>query len=222
MINESTIGFLKKLAKNNNKLWFDAHRNEYLVAKENFEDLVAKIIGGLALIDNDIKDLEVKHCTFRLNRDIRFSNDKTPYKTNFGASFNRGGKKSVFAGYYFHLEPGKSFAGGGIWMPMAPELKKIRQEIDYGFKEFQEIIGNKNFKLHYKVLEDSKDIKLTNLPRGYEKDNPAAEFLKLKSFLATKNIADKELTQSSLVSNTLKSYKALLPLVKFLNKALES
>ena len=222
MIKETTTGFLKKLSKNNNKQWFDTHRNEYLQAKNDFENFVTRIIDGLSVIDTDIKDLEVKDCTFRLNRDIRFSKDKTPYKTNLGASFNRGGKKSVFAGYYFHLEPGKSFTGGGLWMPMTPELKKIRQEIDYCFKEFQDILDTRDFKMHYKVLENSPDVKLTNLPRGYEKDNPAAEFLKLKSYLATKNISDKELTQSSLVSNTLKSFKALMPLIKFINKALES
>jgi uncharacterized protein (TIGR02453 family) len=222
MIKESTTGFLKKLSKNNNKQWFDSHRDEFLQAKNDFENFVARIIDGLSGIDTDIKDLEVKDCTFRLNRDIRFSKDKTPYKINLGASFNRGGKKSVYAGYYFHLEPGKSFAGGGLWMPMAQELKKIRQEIDYCFKEFQDILDKRDFKMHYKVLENSTDVKLTNLPRGYEKDNPAAEFLKLKSYLATKNISDKELTQSSLVSNTLKSFKALMPLIKFINKALES
>ena len=120
MIKETTTGFLKKLSKNNNKQWFDTHRNEYLQAKNDFENFVTRIIDGLSAIDTDIKDLEVKDCTFRLNRDIRFSKDKTPYKINLGASFNRGGKKSVFAGYYFHLEPGKSFAGGGLWMPMTP------------------------------------------------------------------------------------------------------
>jgi uncharacterized protein (TIGR02453 family) len=223
MFNESTPAFLKQLAKNNNKTWFDAHRPAYTAAKNDFEKFVSGVITALASVDNDVKDLEVKDCTFRLNRDIRFSKDKTPYKINMGASFNRGGKKSIFAGYYFHLEPGgKSFAGGGLWMPMAPELRKIRQEIDYCFEEFQNIITEKNFKAQYKALENTSDIKLSNVPRGYDKENEAAEFLKLKSFLATKNISDKELLQPSLLRETVKSFTALMPLIKFLNKALEA
>jgi uncharacterized protein (TIGR02453 family) len=222
MISETTTRFLKQLAKNNNKFWLDAHRSEYLMAKNDFEKFVSQVIEGLPVFDDDIKDLEVKDCTFRLNRDIRFSKDKTPYKRNMGASFNRGGKKSVFAGYYFHLEPGgKSFTGGGLWMPMTAELKKIRQEIDYSFNEFKNILADKKFKKQYKKLESTADYKLTNLPRGYEKENEAAEFLKLKSFLATKCIPDMALSQSSLLPNTLKSFEALMPLIKFLNKALE-
>ena len=222
MISETTTKFLKQLTKNNNKIWLDAHRAEYLSAKNDFEKFVSQLIEGLTTIDTDLKDLEVKDCTFRLNRDIRFSKDKTPYKTNMGAHFNRGGKKSIFAGYYFHLQPGgKSFTGGGLWMPMTPELKKIRQEIDYSFKEFKNILADKKFKAQYKMLESSSDYKLTNLPRGYEKENDAAEFLKLKSFLATKAIPDAALSRSSLVPDILKSFEALMPLIKFLNKALE-
>ncbi len=139
-----------------------------------------------------------------------------------GASFDRGGKKSIYAGYYFHAEPGdKSFVGGGIWMPMAPELKKIRQEIDYGFDEFKSIIEAKSFKSEYKKLESTPDLKLNNLPRGYDRENPAAEYLKFKSVLAIKNIPDEDLTSNKLTDKTIKAFKALMPLVKFINKALE-
>ena len=139
-----------------------------------------------------------------------------------GASLNRGGKKSLYAGYYFHLEPGgKSFAGGGLWMPMAPELKKVRQEIDYNFDEFIGILKNKKFINHYTTLESTNDVKLVNLPRGYEKTNPAAEYLKLKSFIATTPISDTELIESALLNQVTKTFEALMPLLKFLNKALE-
>ena len=223
MISETSTKFLRQLAKNNNKVWFDAHRSEYLAAKDDFEKFVLKIIEGLTGIDSDIKDLEVKDCVYRLNRDIRFSKDKTPYKTNMGASFKRGGKKSVFSGYYFQIEPGgKSFTGGGLWMPMSPDLKKIRQEIDYCFEEFKNILSAKKFKAQYKMLESSSDVKLTNLPRGYQQGNEAAEFLKLKSFLGIKSIPDKAVSLSTLTADTLKSFEALTPLIKFLNKALES
>ncbi|MEO6329933.1 MAG: DUF2461 domain-containing protein, partial [Ginsengibacter sp.] len=144
MFQSSTILFLKTLAKNNNKIWFDEHRSNYLAAKSDYENFVSALIKKVGNFDLDIKELQPKECTFRINRDIRFSKDKTPYKTNMGASLNRGGKKSIYAGYYFHLEPGnKSFAGGGLWMPVAPELKKVRQEVDYNFDEFTDILKNK-------------------------------------------------------------------------------
>src|SRR5690606_37986107 len=127
----ATIKFLKDLKKNNNKHWLDAHRKHYDAARKNFEEFLQQLIDKHALQDPTIKEQVAKQCMFRINRDIRFSKDKTPYKTHFAASINMGGKKSVFGGYYVHVEPGGSFVGGGVWMPQPPELKKIRQEIDY-------------------------------------------------------------------------------------------
>ena len=222
MLQSSTTGFLILLKKNNNKPWFDQNREKYISAKNNFEGFVKKIISLASAFDDDIKLLEVKNCTFRINRDIRFSKDKTPYKSNMGASFNRGGKKSVFAGYYFHLEPGgKSFAGGGLWMPAVQELKKLRQEIDYCFPEFKKILNSPSFKMHYPVLEMDKNQMLVNIPKGYDKENPAGDLLKLKSFVATKNIPDAHLTLPSLTKEVSQTFKALMPLVKFMNRALE-
>src|SRR5215212_9960033 len=222
MLQKLTLQFLKTLAKNNNKPWFDAHRDQYLQAKDDFGKFVETIIKKTAQFDPDIKDLQIKDCVFRINRDIRFSKNKTPYKTNMGASFDRGGKKSIYAGYYFHAEPGgKSFVGGGIWMPMAPELKKIRQEIDYCFDEFKSIVKARPFVSEYKELESTPDVKLSNLPRGYDKENPAAEFVKFKSLIALKYLPDEDLTSSKLADKTVKAFKALMPLVKFINKALE-
>jgi len=222
MIHSSTVSFLKELKRNNNKTWFDNHKAKFLSAKNDFESFVQEIIKVISAFDNDIKDLQAKNCTFRINRDIRFSKDKTPYKTNMGASFNRGGKKSIFGGYYFHLEPGgKSFVGGGLWMPDPIALKKLRQEIDYCFPEFQKIISNPSFKKQYNNLEMNEGQMLVNVPKGYDKENPAASFLKLKSFVATKNISDTLLTNSGLLKETAKAFEALMPLVKFMNRSLE-
>ncbi len=222
MFHSSTISFLKELKKNNNKPWFDNHREKYFSAKIDFENFVHELLAATAAFDNDIKELQVKNCTFRINRDIRFSKDKTPYKTNMGASFNKGGKKSIFAGYYFHLEPGgKSFAGGGLWMPAAPELKNLRQEIDYCFPAFKKIIGSSSFKTHYPGLEMNEGQMLVNVPKGYDKENPAASFLKLKSFVATKNISDTLLTSPALAKEVAHAFKALMPLVKFMNRSME-
>ena len=114
MLQSSTLKFLKNLKKNNNKAWFDAHRKEYEAAKIDFENFIQSVLDKQSKNDRDLKELTAKKCMFRINRDVRFSKDKSPYKTNFGASMSKGGKKSGLAGYYFHLEPGKSFLGGGL------------------------------------------------------------------------------------------------------------
>jgi len=222
MFQSSTVSFLKELKKNNNKPWFDKHREKYLSAKIDYENFIGKLLDATSVFDTGMKELIAKNCTFRINRDIRFSKDKTPYKTNMGASLNRGGKKSVFAGYYFHLEPGgKSFAGGGLWMPAAPELKKLRQEIDYCFPEFNKIINSSAFKNQYPGLEMNEGEMLVNIPKGYDKENPAASFLKLKSFVATKGIPDTLLTSPALKNEVVLAFKALMPLVKFMNRSME-
>lgn len=222
MISSSTLLFLKNLKKNNNKPWFDNNREKYLDAKYNFEEFVALLLQKLTLLDEDMKELLPKNCTFRINRDIRFSKNKTPYKANLSASFNRGGKKSIFAGYYFHLQPeGNSFVGGGLWHPEALELKKLRQEIDYCYPEFNKIISATSFKNNYKGLEKNKNQMLVNIPKGYEKENPAAEYLKMKSFVATRNISDADILRNNLDKEIIHSFKALMPLVKFINRAVE-
>lgn len=222
MISSATLSFLKSLKKNNNKTWFDQNRGKYIAAKNEFEILVSALLQKMVLFDSDLKELEPKHCTFRVNRDIRFSKNKTPYKINLSASFNRGGKKSVYAGYYFHLQPGgNSFIGGGLWMPESADLKKLRQEIDYCFPEFKKIIHSPAFRKHYKELERDEKQMLVNVPKGYEKENPAADFLKMKSFIATKNLSDADALNSNIVNETIESFKALMPLIKFINRALE-
>ena len=222
MIAPATIKFLKDLKKNNNKPWFDAHRKDYEAAKADFSGFIQAAINNLGKKDITIKDLKAKDCMFRINRDIRFSKDKSPYKTNFGASINKGGKKAMgSAGYYFHLEPGNSFIGGGLYQPMPEELKKVRQEIDYNFKEFKKIITSKKFTSVYKELDKSKEFSLIRVPKGYEPENPAAEYLKLKSFIAMIPISDKELLSKELLKKTQATFEALMPLLSFINRSIE-
>ncbi|HLY71616.1 MAG TPA: DUF2461 domain-containing protein [Puia sp.] len=221
MLQPSTIKFLKDLKKNNNKPWFETNRKKYEDAKSDFDTFIQSIIDSHGKKDPTIKELKAKGCSFRINRDIRFSKDKTPYKINLGASINRGRKKSIFAGYYFHLEPGESFAGGGIWMPMPAELKKVRQEIDYNLEEFSKIIQSKKFKSVYDTLYAEEEVTLVKVPQGFEKDNPAAPFLKLKSFLAIKKLKDSDITADTLKKQVLAAFDALQPLVEFINKALQ-
>ena len=220
MIKKETVDFLKRLKKNNSKEWFDNNRTKYLAAKENYLDFVTEILHTLKSIDPTLQDIQPKNCVFRINRDVRFSSNKNPYKTNFGASFSKGGKKIACAGYYFHLEPGACFIGGGYWMPMADDLNKIRQEIDYSFDEFKNIIQQRAFKNTFDTL-DNKEI-LIRPPKGYEKDNPALEYLKLKNFIVMAGIEENELLEKDLIPKVISHFKIMKPLVDFLNRAIDS
>lgn len=221
MLQTSTIKFLKDLKKNNNKPWFDKNRKAYEAAKADFADFIQQIIDQQGKNDTSIKNLLAKDCLFRINRDVRFAKDKSPYKTNMGASINKGGRKAEnSAGYYFHLEPGGVFAGGGIWMPMPPELKKVRQEIDYNFADFKKIIGAKKFKAVYGELSNNPECKLVRVPKGYYPENPAAEYLKLKSYIAMIKISDTDLTSKTLIKKTVEAFEAMRPLIEFINKAI--
>jgi len=221
MLQTATVKFLKDLTKNNNRDWFEENRNSFEAAKKDFESFIEIVLKKYSPRDDDITTLKAKECLFRINRDVRFAKDKSPYKNNMGASISRGGKKSLFAGYYFHCQPGKSFAGGGVWMPEAQETKKIRQEVDYCLGEFKSILGSKKFKSVYGELERSEEYALVNIPKGYEKDNPAAEYLKLKSWIAMRPLTDVELTSKALEKIVLEAFDTLRPLVKFLNRAIE-
>jgi uncharacterized protein (TIGR02453 family) len=221
MIKVSTIKFLRSLKRNNNKQWFDKNRTVYEEARSDFEQFIQSVINAHCKNDPDLAELQAKKCLFRINRDIRFSKNKSPYKTNFGASMDKGGKKSGLAGYYFHLEPGESFFGGGLWMPEAQVMKKVRQEIDYCFDEFNQIVSAKKFKSVFGELYTGEDAKLSRVPQGFEKDNPAAEYLKLKSWLAISHLDDEVLTSKRLLKKTLEGFSAMQPLIQFLNRGIE-
>ncbi|MFN2457028.1 MAG: DUF2461 domain-containing protein [Chitinophagaceae bacterium] len=222
MLEPQMLRFLKQLQKNNNRSWFEVHRADFEAARIDFQNFIQLVIDDLERKDTTIAGLMARDCLFRINRDIRFSKDKSPYKTNFGASVKKSGKKSVYAGYYFHCEPGKSFAGGGLWMPEAATVKKVRQEIDYNWDEFQTIISEKKFRTIYKDLFKGGEVSLTTNPKGYEKDNPAIEYLKLKSFIAETHLKDEELTKATLHQKTIAAFEALQPFLNFINRALEN
>lgn len=219
MITAPTLKFLKALKRNNNKEWFDTNRSAYENAKNEFLIQVGEILDQLKSIDPTLENLTPKNCVFRINRDVRFSSNKEPYKTNFGASFSKSGKKIESAGYYFHLEPGNIFLGGGCWMPESATLKNIRMEIDYNFDEFKSILQNKSFKKYYDGLKD--EAKLSRPPRNYDESNPAIEFIKLKSFTALVSMDDEDVLNKNLTSNIINHFKAIKPLIDFLNKAID-
>ncbi|ULQ55294.1 DUF2461 domain-containing protein [Flavihumibacter rivuli] len=221
MLQSSTLKFLKDLTANNHKDWFDQYRKRYEAARKDAEALVQQVIDIHGKKDPSIAGLTAKECFFRINRDIRFSKNKSPYKTNFGISINAEGRKSMKAGYYLHIEPGKSFVGGGLYMPMPAELKKVRQEIDYNFDNFQAIIGSKQFKSVFGELWNEPEVKLTRVPQGFEKDSPAAAFLMLKSFIAERKLSDRSLTDGTAVKLITEAMATIQPLLQFINSSFD-
>jgi uncharacterized protein (TIGR02453 family) len=217
---EKIHAFLKALKSNNNKEWFDAHKEQYQEAKEEFEELVLKVIKDIHKFDKKINlSMQPKDCVFRIYRDVRFSKDKTPYKTHFSAHINPGGRKSDAAGYYFQVAPGNSMVAGGSWMPMPDKLAAIRQEIDYNAKALEKILGAPAFKKHFKHLDESD--KLKTVPKGFDKDHKNIELLKLKSFVAFNKLDDKSVKNPKVVKTIADNFKAMYPLVEFLRSAME-
>ena len=210
--------FLKKIKLHNNRDWFEANKSEYLKAKEEYEVFIDKLILGLRKFDKKIDpSLTGKQCAFRIYKDVRFSKDKTPYKSNMGASINPGGKKSPIAGYYFHAEPCKSFIAGGVWMPEPEVLNKIRQEIDYNSKPLLKIISAPKFKKYFgDFIEDGK---LKTAPKGYEKDHELIEILKNRNFIVLHYFSDKEILGSNSQKLVLDGIKQMHPLMEFLRTA---
>ena len=220
MLQASSIKFLTDLELNNNKSWFEENRKRYEATKADMETLVADLIPAIASFDAPVGALQVKQCTFRINRDVRFRKNKSPYKNNMGADFSAGGKKAAEPGYYFQFQPGKSFAGGGFYMPAPPELAKVRQEIDYGFDEWKKILQNKSFKKYFPAGLDEMET-LVRPPKGYEERNPAITYLKMKGFFVSKHFTDAELKSKTLVKDIADTFKIMKPLTDFLNKAIQ-
>jgi uncharacterized protein (TIGR02453 family) len=220
MLQPSTLKFLKDLSKNNNRNWFEIHRKQYEDAKTNFQFFVTELIKGIAGFDKPIGDLEAKNCTFRINRDVRFSKDKSPYKNNMACYFNKAGKKGIGAGYYFHLQPGKSFAAGGIWMPEPSVLANIRQEIDYNFDEWKKMIGSSAFKNNFPDGLESGE-SLVRPPKGYDVSNPALHYIKMKSFVVSKRFSDKDVLSKGFANDVAKTFRTMKPTIDFFNRAID-
>jgi uncharacterized protein (TIGR02453 family) len=216
-INPSTLNFLKELKYNNNREWFQANQPAYKAAKTNFEEVISELLSGIVAFEPELAGLQAKDCIFRINRDIRFSNDKSPYKTNMGAFITRGGKKNGpnSAGYYFHIEPGGSMIAGGAYVPPSPWLNAIREKISDETEEFLSIINAKDFKKYFGELQGDK---LKTAPKGYPSDHPQIEYLKMKSFLAMADIPDDKVVGPGYLEYVMKSFKAMKPLNDFLNR----
>jgi uncharacterized protein (TIGR02453 family) len=217
-ITKDTINFLNDLKKNNNREWFQANKGRYDAARAEFLNLTGSLLGEIQAIDPDIGPLKPGDAIFRIYRDVRFSSDKSPYKTHMGAYFVKGGKQSGNAGYYFHLEPGESFTAGGIWQPTPDILKAVRTGIFENPDEFRSIIKNKVFIDNFGEIHGEK---LKTPPKGFPKDFSEIEWLKYKSFTVFRNIPNKLILGEQLIEDTAWVFALMLPLNRFINYAID-
>lgn len=216
-LQKDTLGFLMALKDNNSKEWLDANKKWYAQSKKDFESFVEQWIAGMVDLEPEFAALVPKATTFRLNRDVRFSKDKSPYKVNFGASLTKGGKKSHLAGYYLHLQPGASFLAGGSYMPHPEGLAAIRQEIDYNGERFLSIVEEKSFKECFGTIEGEA---LKTTPKGYDAQHPMIHYLRFKSLTVSHSMTDEEVCSNSFLEKVIEGSRIIKPFLDFLNEAL--
>jgi uncharacterized protein (TIGR02453 family) len=214
---KNVLPFLQDLKENNSREWFQANRQRYEQARDEFRAFITSLLPGLTGIDKELGGLEPAKCIFRIFRDVRFSHDKSPYKTNMGAFMSKGGRKGPFAGYYIHVEPGNVFAGGGIWMPPGPVLKAVRQEIYYNADEFSGIIEAPGFRKYFDGLMGER---LKRPPRDFPADFPHIEMLKYKNYAVGHQMDDTLLGKADMLTRLLEVYRSLYPFNTFINRAL--
>ncbi|WP_348798791.1 DUF2461 domain-containing protein [Flavobacterium adhaerens] len=220
MLSKDTLDFLADLKTNNNREWFLDNKKRYEIVKKDYHQLIASLLDALKPHDPSIEMLEVKNCTFRINRDVRFSKDKSPYKTNLGIWISGGAKHTEAPGYYLHIENENCFIGGGIYCPEPEQIQKIRKEIHFFYDDLTNILNDKKFQSTFGDLDRNEATTLKNPPKGYDKEDPAIEHLKLKSFIATQKIDSKLVTQKDFVPTIIEKMLILKPFNDFIERAL--
>lgn len=216
MPTQHTLQFLKNLEENNNREWFQAHRQDYEMAKASFEKLCEEILSGLCKVQVDLANTKVKDCIFRINRDIRFSKDKSPYKKFFSAAFGPGGRSSGRIDFFLQIQPdNQSTLGGGMWEPTAAHLASFRQEIDYNPEHLKGIIEDEKFKAYYPGIWGEK---VKNMPKGYSADHPDIELLKYKQLFFYHKFTDKEVLTKDFGQEVIKGCLILKPYLDYQNE----
>ncbi|SNV50934.1 Uncharacterised protein [Chryseobacterium taklimakanense] len=211
-ITKETLSFLKKLEKNNNREWFNENKTLYTAAQQNVLEYVTELLEEMSKFDETFAKLDPRKTLFRIYRDTRFSKDKSPYKTNFGASINSFGKKDGSAGYYLHISPGECFTAAGVYRCDPKKFKDLRKEISVNADEFKSIIQDRNFRNF-----EFNNEKLSRVPQGFEKDNPMAEYLKMKHLVVSQNIKDEDLMNTESVKFVAENFRKMSKFVDFLN-----
>ncbi len=210
-IQPSSLQFLRDLSANNNREWFQANKARYDAALDNMKQFAKAVEDALGESDH----LE-SASLFRIYRDVRFSKDKSPYKNNFGLGISRASKR-LRGGYYLQVEPGNSFVGGGFWQPDTADLKRIRAEFALDDQPIREIIVEKTFQKYFGELQGDE---LKTAPQGYEKDHPAIDLLRKKSFVVKRSFTDDEVTDDQFLQEVIHSFRAMRPYFDYMSMVL--
>lgn len=219
VITSATLSFLRDLKKHNQRAWFHDHQDRYQAARANLVELVDAVIAGLAHFEPHILETDPEDCLFRINRDTRFSKDKTPYKVHFGAFITDRGRKMGRAGYYVHIEPGASLIAGGLYMPPAPELKALRRAILDEAAPLRAILGRPHFRRTFgKELPGAK---LKTVPREVAKDHPDADLLRLTSFEVYRMADDREVLSPDFLKKAVRDFRVMKDFIHWQNNALD-
>lgn len=211
---QEVMTFLRELAQNNNREWFNDHKKQYKKAHNQFLDFVQELIFGINQFD-DLGPLSAKECTFRIYRDVRFSGNKNPYKENMGGYIARGGRRSGLAGYYLHVQPGESFLAGGQYAPTKEQLAAIRESIVEDSAPLREVIAAEGFKKYFGSLSGDQ---VKTAPRGYKLDHPEIDLLRYKNFVVIHKLTDEQVLDPNLHAYALEVFQHLKPLNNCLNK----
>lgn len=211
-VDKDVFQFLNRLKKNNNRDWFKEHKPEFDEIKSTVENFYQEVKEGLSEED-EIEKLKV----YRMYRDIRFSKDKTPYKSHFAGSFSRSGK-SLRGGYYLRISPGESFLAGGFWGPNKEDLFRIRKEFEISDTEIREILAASDFKKYFGGKLEGDELKTA--PKGFQKDDPAIDLIRKKAFIAVRKFSDKEVLSPRFKEEVIRSFRTLRPYFDYMSEVL--
>jgi uncharacterized protein (TIGR02453 family) len=219
-MSSAIFDFLRELRLNNTREWFQSNKGRYDELRADFESSITLLLVRLSEFDPELSGLDARQCIYRIYRDVRFSLDKTPYKTHFGAYMTGyGGRTSPYAGYYVHLEPDNALLSGGVWCPPSPLLKKLRRDIYDSIEEFVGIIENDAFKRVYSQLDGEM---LKRMPLGYPVDSPYGYILRHKDFVVSSRKSESYFCDSGWLDRAVEDFRLLCPLNKFLNYTVRS
>ncbi|MCC9137854.1 DUF2461 domain-containing protein [Pontibacter silvestris] len=213
-IANTTLTFLADLTQYNTREWFNEHKKQYEAARKNYISFLDDLLEHMQPFEPIAIGQKGKDLIFRIYRDVRFSNDKRPYKDHFGAYIAEGGRKSINPGYYLHLAGNNnSFVAGGLWFPPSEQLKAVRQEIDYNLDEFKGIVASSDFQAKFGGVSGEQ---LKTTPKGYDKENPAIEYLRYKSWNAVMPLQDEVVLSNGFMDVVLDAFKSIKPFNEFL------
>lgn len=212
------FNFLKELANNNNREWFNEHKEDYLNAQREFENLLTAIIERISLFDPEIRGVQAKDCTYRIYRDTRFSLDKTPYKNHIGGYINGKGKKSMHCGYYVHIQLDNCLLAGGSFCPPSNILKALRQSVYDNIEEYLSIVEDKEFKQYFPTIGDSF---LKTAPKGFPKDFKYIDYLKCKEFTCAHQIPNSFFEEPQMLDQVAVIFKQLKRFGDFTNYTID-